>query len=283
MNTQNLILYQAHGHPDFLHEAIYSVLSLYNSEKNAASLFQVLIYTDNPAYLQLFLPPEVQYRVITSQEVNEWKGNPPFIHRVKIKMIQEAIQQFEGNILYLDTDTVFRKSPSGLFEKISHGKLLMHENEGALSQKSNPLFVKLSRFFRKNPSFLGGKIVISDDFMMFNAGLLGFSTQTLRPLIAEVLSLSDELYASYPKHVMEQIAFTWYFSQKSLPETTQKEVYHYWFYKEFRGKLAVFFEENRGKNYQKIIPLLSAIDPEKLYTPPVKTSFIHKIKTVLGF
>ncbi len=283
MNARNLILYQAYGHPNFLNEAIYSVLSLYTLEKNASALFQILIYTDKVEYLQQFLPPEIQYRNISPDELEQWKGTPHFVHRVKIKMIQDVIQHFDGNILYMDTDTVFRKSPIALFEKIKEGKFLMHENEGALSLQSNLLFVKLSHFFRKNNRFLGGKVVISSDFTMINAGVLGFSTEKLRPLISEVLALSDVLYASYPKHVMEQIAFSYYFSIGALPHTTEKEIYHYWFFKDYWKTLAVFFEKHKDQKYPELLSLIAAIDPEKIYTPPVKISFKDKIKKALGF
>ena len=277
MTLKNILLYQAHGHTDFIHEAIYSILSLYQVEKNAGMLFQIVIYTDNAPYFQSFLPQEVRYQTLAPETVQEWKSNPPFVHRVKIKMIEDCMLHFEGNILYMDTDTVFRESPLPLFEKIADGKYIMHEKEGKLSNKSNPLFSKLARFFRKTPHFLNNSVTITPDFEMFNAGVLGFSSKELQKDISRILALSDTLYAQYPKHVMEQIAFTHYFSLQSLPETAQKEIYHYWFYKEFRKVLNGFFQKNKQKTQAELLAKLPEINPEKNYTPTKKPSFWNTI------
>ncbi len=278
MNPENkpLLLYQAYGSLHFLHEAIYSVLSLYRIEKNPTSLFQILIYTDNISYLKTLLPTEIQYRELDRETIQQWKGSPPFIHRVKIKMIEEVIMKYEGEVIYLDTDTVFRSSPIRLLEKKAQG-LLMHKLEGKLTTELDPLSQKLRRFFKKHPYFLNQKVTIPYDLTLFNAGVLGFNTTQIRETISLILALSDELYATYPKHVMEQIAFTYFFSLDRSPETADDEIYHYWFFKDFRTHLKIFFEENKDKPLEEILPSLSNIDPEKLYTSMQKQSWFAKL------
>src|SRR5690606_16278846 len=95
-----------------------------------------------------------------------------------------------------------------------NGALYMHVQESILSHEVNPMMRKLHRFLQKNaPLVIKGKeIQLPPDIAMWNAGMLGFHTDRA-PLLDEILQFTDEVYRVFPKHVVEQFAFSLYFQQ----------------------------------------------------------------------
>jgi predicted glutamine amidotransferase len=109
----NYIIYQVHGNIDFYNEALFSILSYYKHNKESKN--RIVIYTENEQFFKNILPSEVVYINITPEKIKEWRGKINFVHLVKIKIIQDIASRYNGNFLYLDTDTFFTsKSKIGL-------------------------------------------------------------------------------------------------------------------------------------------------------------------------
>ncbi len=95
---------------------------------------------------------------------------------------------------------------------------------------------------------------------MWNAGALGFQSSD-RSLLEKVLELTDKIYSEFPKHIVEQLAFSVVFSDqpnRSLKAMDGK-IFHYWNFKEFRNTLKGFFKKNQDevaieKEFLKINP-----------------------------
>jgi hypothetical protein len=234
----NYLIYQAYGNPDILNEALFSLLSYLRQPACATAV----IYTDNPAHFQAVLGElaSIAYVTIPASQWREWRGEIDFVHRVKIKVLQHATTHYVGQLLYVDTDTIFTLPLASLFAALERGERFMHLNEGRLGD-GNSLNRKINRALQRangSPA-LGGRI-IGPQTQMYNAGVLGFRSRDA-PLLAEVLTLTEQLYLLYPKHVMEQLAFNVVWAQAGPVYEATKWVHHYWDLKEIRPVLAELF------------------------------------------
>lgn len=242
----NYLIYQAYGAPDILNEALFSILSFLRREETTDA--QIIIYTDNPAHFRAVLGdlPTLHYEVIEPEQWREWRGAIDFVHRVKIKVLQHAATAYHGNFLYLDTDTVFQAPPQPIFAAIAAGERFMHVSEGSLGG-GNKLSKKVNRVVQQPAgraalTQAGGPIAPTTT--MYNAGALGFRSADA-PLLAEVLHLTEALYRLYPKHVMEQLAFSAVWQRAGVVREAAPWVYHYWELKEIRPVLGALFAPAR--------------------------------------
>jgi len=239
----NYLIYQAYGSPDILNEALFSILSYLRQPAGAT----VLVYTDNPAHFRAVLgeAPGVAYVPIEPAQWQAWRGDIGFVHRVKIMVLQHAAAHYAGNLLYVDTDTIFTQSPAGIFYLLSQGQRFMHLSEGRLDN-GNALNRKINRVLqaRNAPVLAGGPIAPSTQ--MYNAGVLGLRS-TDASLLAEVLALTEQLYRHYPKHVMEQLAFSVVWARSGTVQEAAPWVYHYWNLKEIRPALGALLAPQPGR------------------------------------
>ncbi|MFD2248178.1 hypothetical protein [Pontibacter ruber] len=257
---QRHLLYQAYGNEDILHELIYSIYSLLRVYGD--SPFTLVVYTDNQAMLEKWLPPTVVYEPLTQVQIKQWRGKYDFVHRVKIEIIRDFISKYKGSALYLDTDTVITQPIDQLFEKIEQGVHVMHEEEGRISTRKNIVF-------RKVDSFLGSHNTgISRDTVMYNAGALGFLCSE-QQLMEQVLQTTDKLYELYQKHIIEQLAFSYHLDAASSQPvySATSEIYHYWNFKEYRGVLRAFFRHYEGTPYQELVPRIELINTQRMHAP----------------
>ncbi|WP_066830904.1 hypothetical protein [Rufibacter ruber] len=256
---QRHLIYQAYGKEDILHELLYSLYSLLKLYP-AGLPCQVVVYTDNEAYLRQFLPETIAYRQLSAAQIQEWRGPQDFVHRVKIMVLRDFISTHTGSLLYLDTDTVFNQKIEPLFELIEKGHtFVMHENEGVVSTQKNLIFKKVYKFLSARQTG------ISPHMTMYNAGVLGLRTEDAS-VVEQVLSTTDRLYRLFPKHIIEQMAFSFHLAQGAQAPLycATQEIFHYWDFKEFRELLNAFFRSHQGQPYQQIIPQMGVIDPREL-------------------
>ncbi len=234
----NYLIYQAYGDSDILNEALFSILSYLQQPAQAI----VLVYTDNSAHFRRVLGdlPALEYIPIALSQWREWRGDIDFVHRVKIKVLQHAATHYAGQLLYVDTDTVFMQPLATLFAALARGERFMHVSEGKL-EDGNQLNRKINRALQQ----AGGGVALANGSIgpqtqTYNAGVLGFRSQDA-PLLDEVLALTEQLYRLYPKHVMEQLAFSVVWAQAGPVREAAQWVYHYWDLKEIRPVLAELF------------------------------------------
>lgn len=250
------IVMQAYGSADILHECAFALASLCSRHTRAElANLTVCIYTDQPEYFRAFSDCwlNIHFRYVDEMLLAAWRGNIDFVHRVKIEVLRDFSANHEGNVLYLDTDVVFANPVSEIFEQIASGKLYMHVMEGPVHHSRNAVFQKLSGFFKKGPVMVHNRLIeIPDQAMMWNAGVLGFHTQHA-PVLKDVLDFTDDVYRQFPKHVVEQFAFSFYFQRTALLLSAHTSIYHYWNLKELRPVLASFFLFFRDKNWDGLV------------------------------
>ncbi|MBS1588756.1 MAG: hypothetical protein JST52_04000 [Bacteroidetes bacterium] len=242
--SQNHIVFQAYGNEEILHECALALLSI-TAQHSEAELQQlhVCIYTDQPAYFEKWkpLPFYLSLEPINQALIRKWRGEINFVHRVKIELLRDFASKQKGNILYCDTDVYGCAPLSSLFEKIKTGKRIMHIQEGKLKGSSNTVFQKLDHYFEQHKIEINHQLFeMPADATMWNAGVLGFRADDLF-LLDKVLDFTDTVYPQLPKHVVEQFAFSLYFSEAGTIHTAYPFLYHYWNLKELRPLLSSFF------------------------------------------
>lgn len=257
MSTEQHIIFQAYGHEGILTEAVVAVASI-KAQLNHEEAVQIHIWTDQAAFFQNYQVCEgVIIHPLDLETITVWSGPKKFVHRVKIKLIEEALSQLVGKIIYLDTDVVIKGSIQQLFDQIGHKHYLMHSAEGTLADSNLPLNRKIGRFLKNRPITINrlGKhetMVIPQTTMMHNAGVIGLVIEEARQLIADVLATSDGLYDAWDRHTMEQLAFSYVLGKGQVIDTTN-QVTHYWRLKPLRSKL------------KQLIDLHKSADASELY------------------
>ena len=281
------VLYQAYGHQDILNECLFSIMSFLRQvaedeqgpSAGSRPACKILIYTDQPEFFRPWLsssPIPVNYEQLTARQIQEYRGAIDFVHRVKVKVIEHFFAHHQGHLFYVDSDTVFTSPPWALFQAVAEGQFVMHINEGRISDKINPIFKKMYRFLRRNafvlgpmgPQNSGNKTFIPVDTAMWNAGVLGIP-EGQKDLVQEVLSLTDQMYSIYAKHVMEQFAFSYILFRRGEILSADKQIHHYWDFKEFRVEIAEFLDRHRE---QPLAQVLQA-DAPKPIRPPKKATW----------
>lgn len=271
----------AFGSDDYLKETLYSLLSFYKFHSEEDKI-NILIYTDSPDYFKKVLPQDVLYHTIDVETITLWKGNLNYIYRLKTKVLQDVCHQYNGNFLFADTDTVFLKNSSTLFQQIAAGELLLDNCEGKLIDNKGGIATKTKRFLKLQNTFSipsdPETIYIDEQFVAWNSGTIGFTNAIAHTLVC-VEELIDELYAKSNLFVVEQIALSYYFQKLIEPKATNEYLHHYWDFKEFRPVLTDFFNHNKRKNITELIAEIDKIHPQKLAIEKrnyKKLSFLQK-------
>jgi len=219
MQPRNFLIYQAYVARWILEQTAFSVLSLLRFSPQS----EVVIYTDDKEFFtQIFgEKSNFHFEDLSPEKVKQWRGQIDFVHRVKVEMLIDASQKYQGNLIYLDGDTYFKSAPEEVFQQITSEQSLMHVRENVLEQGKDPLSKKLTRFLRQHFPEIPTKTV------MWNAGVLGISPQA-QICLRDVLAITDKLYSAYQKHTMEQLAFSYSLQQHTQVLAAEPWIYHYW-------------------------------------------------------
>lgn len=274
------IVFQCYGQEGIFHECTFALLTLaqlYRPEE--FENVEIWIYTDNPDWFLSFrdcwLP--IGMKKINEQIIKKWKGEIDFVHRVKIEVLRDLMQTKAGNILYLDTDVVFLRRIDKMLEAVQQGQIFMHVMEGIVSDEGNPIMKKLCFYLREQKTIqLPGAPLY--DSAMWNAGVLGFNTQ-YHALLDDILFFTDMVYPEFPKHVVEQFAFSLYFQRAGTIHAAAPYILHYWNMKELRSLLASFFSHFKNKTWDDLVEFSKLIQVHVVMQE--KVSFLQN-RSALG-
>ena len=261
----NYLVYSVFGNENFYNEALYSILSYLKFHK--ADENQIIIYSDSTDFFKKKLSQSIIYIELSNDEITNWKGKHNFVHRVKVKVIQDVVSKYNGNFLYLDSDTYFTKNCSEIFNNINSNAIYFDKSEGKLIDNKGGIARKMKAFLKNESEFkipsLNETIKIDSYFTVWNAGVIGFNSSYSNQL-KMVEELVDVLYSKNQLFVMEQISFNYFFQRKTKPLESKNHIHHYWYFKEFRDVLSHFFEHNKSKFFEEMIVEIDKINPEYL-------------------
>lgn len=237
------LIYQAYGRPEIVRQAAFSILTFLRWGTGE----RVLVYSDQAEFLGTFFEgfPSVEIVPVTEAQLRQWRGAIDFVHRVKIEVLLDACRRSKGSIVYLDGDTVFLKNPKDMLQLMSPGQQLMHVCESRLDQARDPLTKKIAHFCRKESFNLKRGIVsVPLATEMWNAGVIGLHESRLG-LLEKILELTDAAYAKYQKHVIEQLAVSYFLQSTGRILPAEPWVLHYWAAKDiWQRRIDRFLEQN---------------------------------------
>lgn len=258
------IVYQSYGSNSIYTQTLFSIFTLkyYLDEGESDFPYQIIVYTDNT---EIFLRYKIDTSLITQQLIEEWKGKYNFIHRVKIKIIEDVAQKYNDTIIYIDSDTYFLKSPIGLFNSISPEISLMLTNEGQISKNNHKLLYK---FLSKNKFDVKNKTRF-----MWNAGLIGIDKSNLH-LIKQILELNDEIFEKFYRHIVEQFCFSYFLQLNTRINSCDYYLYHYCGDKDLVLEIINhFFEAQKSVAIPSIYKNAVELEPFKKIQKEEKTFF----------
>jgi hypothetical protein len=273
----NYFVIQCYGKERILREAKFCVLSLLKFIHGKEN-YKIVLYTDNSAFFE-DIKEFVVCEPLLPATVQQWKGEHNFVHRVKIMMLLEFSAKYNGKFIYLDSDTWFKQSPAELFTQIDEGNALMHLPEAQLKSNANPIIKKIHRFVKANAFTLanGETVSIPPDYFMWNAGVIGLHTNA-RPLMEKVLQLTDAMLAAYQKHVMEQLAFSYFLQKEFTTRRCDDVIEHYWpFCAVAEQPMIDLFIGLEGKTIDEKIKAEERFDWSFTAEKPVKKSFWQRL------
>lgn len=255
-------MYLAYGVKGIRCETLYSILSYL--KHNTEDLAQITIYTDEASFFKSYLKGlPINYETLSKEQISSWRGNINFVHRLKLESILDFAKKNKGNLLFLDSDTVIKSDLSSVFYSIEKGELVLQVSEGKIKD-NNP---KTYKFVKRNHFKLtNSNLPISNDFVMYNSGAVGFINSKI-DLLEKALKLTDNIYPDFKHFLTEQFSISYYFQENNLPSTIENKVYHYWHFKEFRPILVSFFDKYKTKSRDELILTMDTINPEILSAP----------------
>ena len=223
------LVYQAYGRADILRQTAFSIVSLFKVVASSSPL-NVVVYTDNKKFFADFFGSNERLVIVevTPDQIKKWRGAIDFVHRVKIEVLLDAAAKFTGSLFYVDGDTYFVTDPTKLFTSIGDEQSLMHVAEYKIADGRDPLAKKIRKFLADTVVEVSGeKVKVLPEHFMFNAGVLGL-TEKNKNLLPLILELTDKMFVLYGKHVIEQLAFSYYLQTRTHVLTCDDVIGHYW-------------------------------------------------------
>ena len=225
-----MLVYQAYGPSEVVRQCQFSILSYLRWGRQD----RILVYTDEAETLSRFFKGHEKIEIISTgaEQFKAWRGKIDFVHRIKIEILLDASRRYRDSLLYVDADTIFMHDPKDLFGSVSPGQSVMHLLETRLDQARDPLTKKVANFCRgENFALKRGIVSVPLATEMWNAGVIGLHESRVN-LLDRILELTDAAYEKYQKHVIEQLAFSYFLQSVGKIVAAEKQILHYWSAKE---------------------------------------------------
>ncbi len=221
MNRLVFLSYGSGPQPD---EIAFAVLSAVRFDGAEPAAYRMVVVTDAPGR---FAGLPVTLEAVSAEQMNAWRGPAGFGHRVKIEALRHATRDGAGKAIFVDSDVYFRRSPAELFDRIGPGRAIMHVMEGTVGH------LHALGHYRHRLAALSldlgptmGRYDVGPDTHDWNAGVVGIDPADA-PRLADVLALTDAIYAAVPSVVSEQLAFTLVLNRHTRLSPAIDVVFHY--------------------------------------------------------
>lgn len=228
-----VLQYFCYGGQAIYDQAIYSILSLLHVGGGAPRGCRVVVYCDRP---EAFAGLPVEAVPVARATLDAWLDGGDYVHRRKTCAIIDALERFGGTVVFVDTDTWFRRAPAPLFRRVGPGRACFHLCEGYLQSTGTPSDDALARQLAAGNVHTrsGEAVTLSARTPMWNTGVVGVHAADLGR-VREALALSDAIWAGADPagaycgkiHHGEQFAMGYAFRDTRLSEAADC-VYHYW-------------------------------------------------------
>lgn len=250
------IVYLTYGSDSFKYQAIISIYTLLHHTGGKSDDFLFVLYTDSKrGILDKYLNGlSVKIEVLSSQQINEFKGPQGYVLRMKPFVIKDFFSKYNNDLLFIDTDTFFLRNPTKLLQRISPGYSLMNAEEynfvDAGAGEPDHWFTIRKALKRRSYTIRGEQLAIPLATVMWNSGIIGLSPMDAK-LAEQIIELTDELYQQSKTFIAEQFATSYILQTATQLYSTEDYIEHYW-RKEIKGSFNVhipaFLKEHAGKS-----------------------------------
>lgn len=250
----NHLLYLLYGDKEaYRHEAKFSILSALRHRKDPAS-FSITVMTDQP---HEFYGWPVTAIPLDAETRKSWIGTGDYHHRQKACAIQAGLKLAEKTI-FIDTDTVFLKDPTELFQRVTDDQFLMDEFEWTWAKGSQRpayhAFAKELDDRNESPA---------PSLKLYNSGICGM-TRANAEIMDGAISLIDQ-WAHHGRRLftIEQIAVSFMLDGRKVVEANDL-INHYFSAKRFHHAMNKVFFDKHGETYREELPGLTHAVPSSL-------------------
>ena len=225
MPSRSLVLLSYGGRDDQVAETKYAILSAYRWARPSDGI-EIVLYTDNPSR---FDDMPVRLRPIAAEELEGWTGPEGYQYRRKLEVLRDALIQTGRPVVFVDSDTWFRRSPARLFDRIGRGRSIMHVREGNLRGRPFPQYCHdfvdcvESRAWKTSS---GSPLDITSD-VVWNSGVIGLDPLD-NVLVDDALALIDQVYCKCELWSLEQFAIAFFLMRSTDVRSASDIVFHYW-------------------------------------------------------
>ena len=225
----NYLLYCAINSKRILHETIYSVLALFEYDKNPK--FEVIIISNfNKYYFSILAPyKNVVIETISDELVDEWIKDG-YVYNLKIYAIMYVFNKIKGNVIFVDSDVFFIRCTDSIIEQVEKSTFIMNYKKlcvedviektktfalSEIEDDDNRIRVNFYRSIyetKKIPSINNnGLYLLPEKFYSFNSGVIGIN-YNYKNILSDVLDVSMGLYKEYKYSSSEEFAFSYIFN-----------------------------------------------------------------------
>lgn len=219
-------------------------LAVYNLKPPAGTA--VIIYTDQPVAFEGFT------NFFTRFQMPDVLLNASPNTMTKVAVLQQALLQHSGNLLYCDTATYPLQPLEHLFADIEKGALYLHAPQ---RQKESELNVALRKLTSRRASTAAIVEPPNARVTVWGAAVVGISSQK-RELVAK---LAPEGPLSQNDLAMNY-TFTKVFGEAGKIKSAAKYIFEYSTLKEFSQLLETFFKKNEEESIPNQIKLVHHLD-----------------------
>jgi hypothetical protein len=206
-NPRKILLYIVYGDDQVYYDgAIFSFLTFSYWLVNSSAT-ETYILTEHP---EKFLGYPVTVLKINKKQKKDWSLNGQYHFRIKNRGLAYIFDKLNlsevDKVLFLDTDTYFKKSPMSLFELIKSNQALLYKNEGLIYEKK-----RFQSFVEK----LDGKKIrvnntiysLSNKSSMWGSLMIGIGGN-MRPYLDEADKLMLNFFDKDISHTIEQFSLS---------------------------------------------------------------------------
>lgn len=233
MTPSYTLVTQSFGREYEYRRVIFSILSFYAvTDKTVPTV----LFTDKPEYFERYfneLP--IQYVLLTPDKITQMRGEIDFLHRMKIVLIEEALEIANTSILYADSDTFFLSDPSHYMKQLNKERSFMHIHEYQFEEVRNMALPAgkaaqaFIRYIEQETHFIPGtNLKITAQMSSWNAGVIMLHHSN-KQLIEKVYKLTDKFFPASESHASEQYAFSIVLQSITNLKPVDDVIYHYWY------------------------------------------------------
>ena len=206
---------------DLYMETAFSILTLLPDP----DITTICVVTERPEFFS-FLKDRIEIIPISPQMLVEWAGPQNFSYRRKIKGIQRVIETYPGeDVLFIDGDT-FRGKPLGAIRQhLAIGNVCMQESSGLLhkarDRNNRTIWAQLN-----GKTFAG--YTVDKSTIRMNSGTAGLPAKDAAVIIANVLTICDEIYSLTGYYGTEELAICFGLALHGPVMDVGSFLGHYW-------------------------------------------------------